>query len=93
MEQPSNEAKKSYSAYHQEYYLKNKEMLNHYRLAMYHEKKNGIPTEYLDTYLKCRSVYNTIKKNRHNLNLELIFYLLHGETEESGNSADSVDSE
>tara|TARA_R110000868_G_scaffold403243_1_gene680312 strand:+ start:138 stop:413 length:276 start_codon:yes stop_codon:yes gene_type:complete len=87
--QPLTERQKTYNAYHQEYYHKNKNILNHYRLAMYHEKKNGIPTEYIDKYLNCRSVYNLIKKNRDKLNLELIFYLLNAETEESGNSADS----
>jgi hypothetical protein len=58
------------------YYVANKEKLNHLRLGLYHKTKNGIPIEYLDTYLKSRSLYNAIMKNKNNLDLDFIEFLL-----------------
>lgn len=58
------------------YYIANKEKLNHQRLGLYHKKKYGIPIEHLDSYLKCRCLYNEIIKEKDNLNMELIDFLL-----------------
>lgn len=59
-----------------EYYLNNKEKLNHARLGLYHKKKYGIPMDKLDTYLKGRVIYNSIMKNKDNLDLDFISFLL-----------------
>ena len=58
------------------YYVANKKELNHHRLALYHKKKYGIPIEHLDTYLKSRSLYNAIMKEKHNLDIGFIEFLL-----------------
>tara|TARA_R110000868_G_scaffold29827_1_gene110711 strand:+ start:146 stop:379 length:234 start_codon:yes stop_codon:yes gene_type:complete len=63
-------------AYHHNYYVENKEKLNHIRLASYHRKKNGIPIDKLDIYLKSRSLYNSIMKNKNDLDLDFIAFLL-----------------
>lgn len=61
--------------YHHQYYLDNKQKLNHLRLGFYHREKNNIPLDKLDIYLKNRSVYNTIIKNKNNLDLEFITFI------------------
>jgi hypothetical protein len=66
----------AFKEYHHDYYIKNKEKLNHLRLASYHRKKYGIPIEKVDTYLKSRSLYNAIMKNKANLDLDFIAFLL-----------------
>lgn len=58
------------------YYLKNKERLNHQRLANYHKNKHEIPVDKIDTYLKCRSLYNNIIKNKKLLDLDFIKFIL-----------------
>lgn len=64
------------NAYYKEYYQANKEKCNHQRLANYHKVTNNIPTDQLDTYLKCSSVYKLIRKNKDKLDLDFIKFLL-----------------
>ena len=63
-------------AYHHNYYVENKEKLNHTRLGLYHRQKYGIPIDKLDIYLKSRSLYNSIMKNKNDLDLDFISFLL-----------------
>lgn len=61
--------------YHNKYYNDHKEELNHTRLAYYHRKKNNIPIDKIDIYLKNRCIYNSIIKNKNDLNLEFIKFI------------------
>jgi ribosomal protein S17E len=65
-----------YATYFKEYYQQNKAECNRNRKANYHKSKNDIPPEKLDAYLKCRSVYNLIKKHKDQLDLDFIKHLL-----------------
>lgn len=67
---------KQYETYYKDYYQQNKEKCNHQRLANYHKVTNNIPTDQLDTYLKCSSVYKLIRKNKDKLDLDFIKFLL-----------------
>jgi len=61
--------------YRHQYYLNNKEKLNHDRLGFYHRKKHNIPIEKLDCYLKNRTIYNTLIKYKKDLDLEFIQFI------------------
>lgn len=67
---------KQYETYFKDYYQQNKEKCNATRLANYHKKKNDVPADKLEAYLKCSSLYKLIKKNKDKLDLEYIAFLL-----------------
>jgi len=67
---------KQYETYFKDYYQQNKEKCNATRLANYHKKKNEVPADKLEAYLKCSSLYKLIKKNKDKLDLEYITFLL-----------------
>jgi hypothetical protein len=63
------------TVYQQNYYLAHKEELNHARLRNYHRQRNGIPTEFFESYLLNKKIYNLLKKERDSLDKNFILYL------------------
>lgn len=59
------------------YYQKNKERLNEYRKNFYIKQRYGFKTdEEVEAYRRNRHLYNTIYKNRDELNVDMVNKIL-----------------
>lgn len=58
------------------YYQNNKIELNKRRLELYHQQRNNVPAEYIESYRQHKKLYNQLKEYKDSIDLELLFHLL-----------------